>query len=109
MTSRSSMLSAPAAIPAMIEVSFGVGFAAPDLTLRWPLKAALLTHPWVGWCDQVLVDGGDLLGRAVGDRAVVLARWQGVAVATERSEACPLLAGEVRGTPSGWPAGKISC
>jgi hypothetical protein len=25
------MLSAPAAIPAMIEVSFGVGFAAPDL------------------------------------------------------------------------------
>ncbi len=26
------MLSAPAAIPAMIEVSFGVEFAAPDLT-----------------------------------------------------------------------------
>ncbi len=26
------MLSAPAAIPAMIEVSFGVGLAAPDLT-----------------------------------------------------------------------------
>jgi len=26
------MLSAPAAIPAMIEVSFGVGFAAPDFT-----------------------------------------------------------------------------
>jgi hypothetical protein len=30
-TTRSSMLSAPAAIPAMIEVSFGVAFAAPDL------------------------------------------------------------------------------
>jgi hypothetical protein len=26
------MLSAPAAIPAMMEVSFGVGLAAPDLT-----------------------------------------------------------------------------
>jgi hypothetical protein len=26
------MLSAPAAIPAMIEVSFGVGLAAPDFT-----------------------------------------------------------------------------
>jgi hypothetical protein len=32
MTSRSSMLSAPQAIPAMIEVSFGVELAAPDLT-----------------------------------------------------------------------------
>ena len=31
-TSRSSILSAPAAIPAIIEVSFGVGLAAPDLT-----------------------------------------------------------------------------
>jgi len=31
-TSRSSMLSAPAAIPAMTEVSFGVGLAAPDFT-----------------------------------------------------------------------------
>jgi hypothetical protein len=31
-TSRSSMLSAPAAIPAMTEVSFGVAFAAPDFT-----------------------------------------------------------------------------
>jgi hypothetical protein len=30
-TSRSSKLSAPVAIPAMIEVSFGVGLAAPDL------------------------------------------------------------------------------
>ena len=28
-TSRSAMLSAPAAMPAMIEVSFGVGLAAP--------------------------------------------------------------------------------
>jgi hypothetical protein len=31
-TSRSSMLSAPAAIPATIEVSFGVALAAPDFT-----------------------------------------------------------------------------
>jgi hypothetical protein len=31
-TARSSMLSAPAAIPAMIAVSFGGGLAAPDLT-----------------------------------------------------------------------------
>jgi hypothetical protein len=31
MMSRSSMLSAPAAIPAMSEVSFAVTFAAPDV------------------------------------------------------------------------------
>jgi len=30
------MLSAPAAIPAMIEVSFGVGFAAPEGTRSQP-------------------------------------------------------------------------
>lgn len=45
----------------------------------------------VGWCDRV----------------VVLARGAGGRVATERSSACPLPAGEVRDTPLWRPAGKI--
>jgi hypothetical protein len=42
----------------------------------------------------------DLLGQAVCDQTSVLVRWQGVASATERSEACPLPPDEVRRMPS---------
>lgn len=67
------MLSAPAAIPAMIEVSFGVGLAAPDFTCPVSTKLPHDSAPELDRSRLVETDGARLLRELARESRLVLA------------------------------------